>query len=106
MAVGCSSTGISPRPMLMGAPRNALRAFNAGVSLSNQRSLPMRCHTHSSAPIWLLPLLEESWLSTVRQLALAFRIHLPYEVFKVQNRLYISQKRLAHRTSLSISVYC
>ena len=24
-------TGISPRPMLMGAPRNALRAFNAGV---------------------------------------------------------------------------
>ena len=33
---GCwhSSTGISPRPMLMGAPRNALRAFNAGVSLS------------------------------------------------------------------------
>ena len=24
----------SPRPMLMGAQRNALRAFNAGVSLS------------------------------------------------------------------------
>ena len=35
MAAGRSSTGISPRPMLMGAPRNALRAFNAGVSLSN-----------------------------------------------------------------------
>ena len=34
MAAGHSSTGISPRPMLMGAPRNALRAFNAGVSLS------------------------------------------------------------------------
>ena len=34
MATGRSSTGISPRPMLMGAPRNALRAFNAGVSLS------------------------------------------------------------------------
>ena len=34
MAAGYSSTGISPRPMLMGAPRNALRAFNAGVSLS------------------------------------------------------------------------
>ena len=32
MAAGRSSTGISPRPMLMGAPRNALRAFNAGVS--------------------------------------------------------------------------
>ena len=34
MAAGRSSTGISPRPILMGAPRNALRAFNAGVSLS------------------------------------------------------------------------
>ena len=34
MSAGRSSTGISPRPMLMGAPRNALRAFNAGVSLS------------------------------------------------------------------------
>lgn len=34
MAAGRSSTGISPRPMLMGAPRNALGAFNAGVSLS------------------------------------------------------------------------
>ena len=31
---GFSSTGISPRPMLMGAPHNALRAFNAGVSLT------------------------------------------------------------------------
>ena len=28
-------TGVSPRPMLMGAPRNALRAFNAGVSLAS-----------------------------------------------------------------------
>ena len=39
MAAGRSSTGISPRPMLMGAPRNALRAFNAGVSLSCLRVL-------------------------------------------------------------------
>ena len=33
---GCwhSSTGVSPRPMLMGAARNALRAFNARVSLT------------------------------------------------------------------------
>lgn len=31
---GFSSTGVSPRPMLMGAPHNALRAFNAGVSLT------------------------------------------------------------------------
>ena len=42
MAAGRSSTGISPRPMLMGAPRNALRAFNAGVSLSCLRILAHR----------------------------------------------------------------
>ena len=42
MAAGHSSTGISPRPMLMGAPRNALRAFNAGVSLSCLRILAHR----------------------------------------------------------------
>ena len=34
-AAGNSSTGVSPRPMLVGAPRNAVRAFNAGVSLSS-----------------------------------------------------------------------
>ena len=42
MAAGRSSTGISPRPMLMGVPRNALRAFNAGVSLSCLRILAHR----------------------------------------------------------------
>ena len=42
MAAGRSSTGISPRPMLMGAPRNALRAFNAGVSLSCLRVIAHR----------------------------------------------------------------
>ena len=42
MAAGRSSTGISPRPILMGAPRNALRAFNAGVSLSCLRVLAHR----------------------------------------------------------------
>ena len=45
MAAGRSSTGISPRPMLMGAPRNALRAFNAGVSLSCLRVLAHRIAT-------------------------------------------------------------
>ena len=44
---------------------------------------------------------RENPLSTVRQLALAFRIHLPYAVFKVPNGLYISQKRLVLQTSLS-----
>ena len=42
MAAGRSSTGNSPRPMLMGVPRNALRAFNAGVSLSCLRVLAHR----------------------------------------------------------------
>ena len=42
MSAGRSSTGISPRPMLMGAPRNALRAFNAGVSLSCLRVIAHR----------------------------------------------------------------
>ena len=32
-----SLTGISPRPMLMGAPHDALRASNAGVSLRVDR---------------------------------------------------------------------
>ena len=32
-AVSSSLTGVSPRPMLMGAPRNAVWAFNVGVSL-------------------------------------------------------------------------
>lgn len=45
---GHSSTGISPRPMLMGAPHNALRAFNAGVSLT----LPMR-HRSQAATLAL-----------------------------------------------------
>ena len=33
-AAGCGSTGFSPRPMLVGAARNALWAFNARVSLT------------------------------------------------------------------------
>ena len=32
-AASGSLTGVSPRPMLVGAPRNALWVFNAGVSL-------------------------------------------------------------------------
>ena len=47
-----------------------------------------------------LPFSEESWLSPVRQLTLAFRIHLPYIIFKVPKRLYIRQKRLALSTGL------
>ena len=42
MAAGHSSTGISPRPMLMGAAHDALRASNARVSLSCLRVLAHR----------------------------------------------------------------
>ena len=42
MAAGCGSTGISPRPMLMGAAHDALRASNARVSLSCLRILAHR----------------------------------------------------------------
>ena len=52
-----------------------------------------------------LPYSEESWLSTVRQLALALRIHLPYAVFKVPIRLYISQKRLIQQMRLFSLIY-
>ena len=43
---GCwhSSTGVSPRPMLMGAAHNALWAFNARVSLT----LPVRCRPQAA----------------------------------------------------------
>ena len=41
---GRSSTGVSPRPMLMGAAHNALRAFNARVSLT----LPVRCRPQAA----------------------------------------------------------
>ena len=42
MAAGYSSTGISPRPMLMGAAHDALWASNARVSLSCLRILAHR----------------------------------------------------------------
>ena len=43
---GRSSTGVSPRPMLMGAAHNALWAFNARVSLT----LPV-CHRPQAATL-------------------------------------------------------
>ena len=53
MAAGRSSTGISPRPMLMGVPRNALRAFNAGVSLSCLRVLAHRLPHLFCGPVFI-----------------------------------------------------
>jgi len=63
---GCwhSSTGISPRPMLMGAPRNALRAFNAGVSLSCLYVVAHKLPHLFYSPVWSLrffPMGKASW---------------------------------------------
>ena len=52
MAAGRSSTGISPRPMLMGAAHDALWASNAGVSLSCLRILAHRMpHLFCRGPV-------------------------------------------------------
>ena len=66
MAAGCGSTGISPRPMLMGAPRNALRAFNAGVSLSCLRVL-----AHRLPHLFYCPVLSLTCLAGVPSCGLA-----------------------------------
>ena len=53
MAVGCGSTGISPRPMLMGATHDALRASNARVSLSCLRVLAHRLAHLFCGPVFI-----------------------------------------------------
>ena len=53
MAVGCGSTGISPRPMLMGATHDALRASNARVSLSCLRVLAHRLPHLFCGPVFI-----------------------------------------------------
>ena len=51
MAAGRSSTGISPRPMLMGAAHDALWASNARVSLSCLRILAHRLPQFGRGPV-------------------------------------------------------
>ena len=53
MAAGRSSTGISPRPMLMGAAHDALRASNARVSLSCLRVLAHRLPPLFCGPVFI-----------------------------------------------------
>ena len=75
MAAGCGPTGISPRPMLMGAPRNALRAFNAGVSLSYLRVFSHRV-PHLFCDLVFVALLFGRGPSC--GLATDFMVHRPY----------------------------
>ena len=65
---GCwhSSTGISPRPMLMGTAHNALWAFNARVSLTLSV-----CHRPQAATLALRP-------GVVRSLRKEVMAHRPY----------------------------
>ena len=61
ISFGHSSTGVSPRPMLMGAPRNALRAFNAGVSLSCLHFIARKLPCLLSGFVWIARFLRRSW---------------------------------------------
>jgi len=80
---GCwhSSTGISPRPMLMGAPRNALRAFNAGVSLSCLYVVAHKLPHLFYSPVWSLRffLLESLMAHLPHGSAQTECVRLPYD---------------------------
>ena len=66
MAAGCGSTGISPRPMLMGAAHDALRASNARVSLSCLHII-----AHRLPHLFYGPVLSLSCLAVVPSCGLA-----------------------------------
>ena len=96
MAAGRSSTGISPRPMLMGAPHDALRASNAGVSLrvpvvmTNRVPLCFGTTPVSLLPAWEIMAGAVLWLAPARTyLSALFRAAIA-ALFNVQHRLLIS----------------
>ena len=66
MAAGRSSTGISPRPMLMGAAHDALRASNARVSLSCLHII-----AHRLPHLFYCPVLSLTCLAVVPSCGLA-----------------------------------
>ena len=74
MAAGRSSTGISPRPMLMGAAHDALWASNARVSLSCLHII-----AHRLPHLFYDPVLSLSCLAGVPSCGLAtdFMAHRP-----------------------------
>ena len=107
-------TGISPRPMLMGAPRNALRAFNAGVSLSQTRSHGRRAATHGCRPvcslaypvIWMGLGAPSTGSSGSERYPFAYAAQSALSRCIYQAVLYISrEKRLSHHRSLSPPIY-
>ena len=70
--VATSLTGISPRPMLMGAPHDALRASNAGVSLwvpvvvAHRVPLCFGTASVSLPPMWEIMADAAAWLAPAR----------------------------------------
>ena len=107
-------TGISPRPMLMGAPRNALRAFSAGVSLSQTRSHGRRAATHGCRPacslacpaIWMGLGAPSAGSSGSERYPFAYAAQSALSRCIYQAVLYISRgKRLSHHRSLSPPIY-
>lgn len=94
---GCrhSSTGVSPRPMLVGAARNALWAFNARVSLT----CPV-CHRPQAATPALRPVLIArsqgmSWRTSRMARYGAERIRLPYAAPAASRRAFFVKVRQA-----------
>ena len=66
----------------MGAPHNALRAFNAGVSLSEQKSWPQRCNTNMQTDKIARPRLLLSWdhgASSTGLVSFSFVVRLPIQ---------------------------
>ena len=75
ISFGHSSTGISPRPMLVGAARNALWAFNARVSLTCLYVVARKLPRLLCGLVWI----ARSW---------EVMAHRPYG--SIQNRMYPS----------------
>ena len=100
--------------MLMGAPRNALRVFNAGVSLS-----PTRSHGHRAAALGCRPACSLAcpviWMglgapsagsSGSERYPFAYAAQSALSRCIYQAVLYISrEKRLSHHRSLSPPIY-
>ena len=74
----------------MGAPRNALRAFNAGVSLSGKKVLAMRNHAHFTVRRFSLRPFWTSWRAYCLALFKPICIRLPYKAHSAlsKNNLY------------------
>ena len=97
MAAGCGSTGISPRPMLMGAAHDALRASNARVSLSCLRVLAHRMPHLFCGPVFIALLFARGPVLRTCNRVLAHRptgsaqtdrIRLPYTAPEASRRAF------------------